>query len=146
MNHETYTSRSAYKRAYSRRRTGYLKAGDRYIDVAPHEAPVHIRRPYSASQWIALTVDERRAQHRRNADEFVKAKLGPMPGPDVAKAITISELERLVIERADHHAADLRFILNGTPEQVDAIVAAQLPAFRAKVFDDLTTTFTIIEG
>ena len=139
-------TRSAWKRAYSARRTGYLRAGDRFIEDAPHEAPAHIRRPYSAKEWLALSVDERRTQHRKNAEEFVLSKLGPMPGTVQKKTLTLSALERLVIERADGHAADLRFILNGDAETVEAIVAAQLPAFRAKVFDELTSKFSIIEG
>lgn len=146
MNQETFTSRTDYKRAFSRRRKGYLLAGDRFVDEAPHEAPAYIRRPYSASQWISLTLDERRAQHRKNAEEFVKAKLGPMPEPFARKTITLSQLERLVIERADEHANDLRFILSGTPDHVEAIVSAQIPAFRARVFDGLVSTHRIVEG
>lgn len=146
MTTETFTSRSAWKRAYSRRRNGYLKAGDRFIKAAPHEAPAHVRRPYSASQWIALPVEERRAQHRKNAEEFVLSKIGPMPGTVQQKTLTLSALERLVIEGADNHADDLRFVLNGDAETVEAIVAAQLPALRAKVFDELVSRHAIVNG
>lgn len=65
--------------------------------------------------------------------------------PAARKALTVSALERPVIERADNHAADLRQILNGEPASVEAIVSAQLPAFRAKVFDELTTRYAIVE-
>lgn len=140
------TSRSAWKRTYSTRRNGYLRSGDRYMEEAPHEAPAHIRRPYSAKQWVGLTVDERRTQHKKNAEEFVLSKIGPMPGTVEKRSLTLSALEALVIQRADNHINDLRFVLNGTPDQVEAIVAAQLPAFRAKVFDELVSTYQIIEG
>lgn len=149
MTHETFTSRSAWRRAYSRRRNGYLRSGDRYMEEAPHKAPAHIRHPYSAKQWVALPVNERRAQHKNNAEEFVLSKIGPMPGTPAKapekKWLTLSALERLVVERADAHAGDLRFILNGDAATVEAIVAAQLPAFRARVFDELTSRFTIVE-
>lgn len=143
---ETLTDPAAYKRTFHRRRLGYLRAGDRFIETAPHEAPARFRHPYTAPEWLALTVEERRAQHRRNAKEFITAQLGPAPGPIKGKTITLSELERLVIQRADDHAADLRFILSGPTDRVEAIIAGELPALRARVFDDLTARYSILEG
>lgn len=150
MTQETYPSRSAWRRAFNQRRAGYLSAHSRFIDGAPHEAPSSFRAPYSSSQWIALTPEARLAHAREKAREFVAAKIGPMPEPAVdlslRRAMTLDQLEAVVIQRADEHAADLRFILTGDPDQVEAIVAAQLPTFRAKVFDELIRKYAIYEN
>lgn len=141
---QKFATRSAWKRAYSFRLNGYLKAGERYMELAPHEAPSYIRRPYSATEWLALTPAERRAQHRKNGAEFITSKLGPAPDPVMTSTLTVAALERKVVRETDKLCDDLRFYLNGTPEEVEAAVAAQLPALRARVFDDLTSRFTIV--
>lgn len=149
MTQETYPSRSAWKRAFDKRRAGFMSAKARFIDLAPHEAPSDLRAPYSSSEWIALTVDERQAHVRAKAKEFVLSKMGPMPEPATApapqRAMTLRQLEAEVIRRADNHAADLRFILKGDPAQVEAIVASQIPAFRAQAFDQLVSKHAIYE-
>jgi hypothetical protein len=152
MTAQYFPTKTAWRKAYNRRKDGFVRAGSRFVDEAPHEAPSRIRRPYSATQWVTLSPEERMAHLRKNADAFVREQLGPAPearpasAPSRRKALTLSQLEAEVIQRADNHASDLRFILTGEAETVESIIAAQVPAFRARVFDDLVSKFAIIEG
>lgn len=138
-----YPSRAAWRRAYNKRKNGVVRAAERFIEDAPHEAPARVRRPYASSEWLALTPEERRAHVHASAKEYVLALMPPEPEP---RSLTLSALERLVIQHADRRAADLRATLKGSPAQVEAIVEAQLPAFRAAAFEQLTATHRIIEG
>jgi hypothetical protein len=138
-----YPTKSAWRRAYNRRKDGFMRANERFIEDAPHETPASLRKPHIASEWIALSPEERRRHVRAVADEFVRSKIGPAPEP---ATLTLSALERRVIEQADSRAADLRATLKGSPARVEELVEAQRPAFRAEAFDRLVATHRIIEG
>lgn len=140
-------TRSTYYRRYSQLFAQKMGAAERFAEIAPADVPRDLRAPYLASEWLKLSPEERRNHMREIAKKEIVAALGPRPSRTGKRpSLSLSELERLVIERAENHAADLRFILNGTPEHVEAIVVSQLPALRAKVFDDLTDKYQIIEG
>lgn len=139
----TYPSKSAWRRAFNKRREGYMLANERYIEAAPYEAPSRIRTPYSASEWLDLTPEERRRHVHAQAKTFVLSKMPPAPEP---ATLTLSQLERLVIQHADRRTEDLRATLKGSRAQIEAIVEAQRSAFRAAAFEQLTNTHRIIEG
>lgn len=138
-----YPTRSQWRKAYNRRKRGYILAADRFIHHSPHEAPARIRTPYSASEWLALTPAEREAHVRKVADEFIRSQVGPEPEP---ASLTLSQLERRVTAEAEAKANDLRAVLKGTPDQIETLVRIQLPKFRADAFERLTKTHRIIEG
>lgn len=141
-----YTSRTAYDRRFSQLLAQKMQAAERFIGASPAETPLTLRTPYAASEWVKLTEKERRDHVRERTKKEIADLLGPRPVKTGTRTLTLSALEALTIERANNHADDLRCILNGTPDQVEAIISAQLPALRGKVFDKLTSRYSIIEG
>jgi hypothetical protein len=139
----TFRTKTEWKQTYSRRRNGFIRAAHPYITTSAHEAPLHIRRPYSASEWIALPETERVEHVKQVAHEFVLDKIGPAPEPR-RQTITLADLERRVIAEAEQKCDDLRFILSGDPDDVEARVNEQRPRFRAEVFDRLTKKYKVL--
>jgi hypothetical protein len=140
---KSFRSRTSWRREVNRLRAKYLSEAERYISISPFEAPARFREPYSAVDWLKLTEDQRRDHLRTKALAHAESIVGPKPEA-ATPTLTLAELERSVLARSARRAESLRSVLIGDPATVESMIASQLPAYRAEVFDDLVRRYTIV--